>query len=430
MAAFPPRRPIAFEMPPLPDPRSDDPVYFLLHIPKTAGQTIQFHLADHCAPGVYWRSRAMVRRGRRAKPDGLPDPDRARVISGHHIGRSLEALFPGRQIRRIVLLRDPLSLQISFYNWQMMDNLANGLGTYSFDRHLRALPHDFIAHFLLWRWLEIPWPVLMTMSQAKKQRTLERMLADFWFVGAHTDCDRVVEALSLELGVPPAAARRNSASELQARTGWRLLTADALAPATRAAILADNRLDRALWERWRGVGFDTAAMRSRPHPPVENSGFLGHEAIRPWCMLGRFAERRWTGWRRPSGGPLVSQGDQARAAGEWELAARYYRAALRAMPEASAIWVQYGHALKETGHVVEAEEAYRQALRVGADMADTHLQLGHALKLQGRTDEAAAAYLRAAALDPALRHARRELIGLGWTPARIDQRVQAATVAG
>ena len=127
------------------------------------------------------------------------------------------------------------------------------------------------------------------------------------------------------------------------------------------------------------------------------------------------------GWRRPSGGPLVSQGDQARAAGEWELAARYYRAALRAMPEASAIWVQYGHALKETGYVVEAEEAYRQALRVGADMADTHLQLGHALKLQGRTDEAAAAYLRAAALDPALRHARRELIGLGWTPARIDQ---------
>jgi tetratricopeptide (TPR) repeat protein len=416
-------------MPTSPDPRSDDPVYFLLHIPKTAGQTIQFHLADHCAPGVYWRSRAMVRRGRRAKPDGLPDFDRARVISGHHIGRSLEAFFPGREIRRIVLLRDPLSLQISFYNWQMMDNLANGLGTYSFDRHLRALPHDFIAHFLLWRWLEIPWPVLMTISQAKKQGILERMLADFWFVGAHSDCDRVVEALSLDLGVPPAPARRNSASELQARTGWRLLTADALPPATRAAILAHNRLDRALWESWRGVGFDTAAMRSRRHSFVENSGFLGHEMIRPWYMLGRFAERQWTAWQRPSGGPAVRRGDRARDAGEWELAARYYREALQAMPNASAIWVQYGHALKETGQIIEAEKAYRRSLALSADVADTHLQLGHALKLQGRIDEAAAAYLRSAALDPTLRHPRDELIGLGWTGARIEQALQATAPA-
>jgi hypothetical protein len=32
------------------------PVYFLLHIPKTAGQTIQVHLAAHCAPGVFWQS--------------------------------------------------------------------------------------------------------------------------------------------------------------------------------------------------------------------------------------------------------------------------------------------------------------------------------------------------------------------------------------
>ena len=48
------------------DPSRDEPVYFLLHIPKTAGQTIQVHLAEHCAPGVFWRSRGRL--GWRAAP--------------------------------------------------------------------------------------------------------------------------------------------------------------------------------------------------------------------------------------------------------------------------------------------------------------------------------------------------------------------------
>ena len=92
-----------------------------------------------------------------------------------------------------MLLRDPLELQISFYNWQMMDNLGKGLGTYSFDWHLCALPRDFIAHFLLSRWLEIPWRRLMVMTDAQKYEILNRALADFWFVGAPADCDRVID---------------------------------------------------------------------------------------------------------------------------------------------------------------------------------------------------------------------------------------------
>ena len=417
-------------MPSQPDPRPDRPVYFLLHIPKTAGQTIQSHLIDHCAPGVFWRSRRKLQPRRRAGSDNLsPEFKRARVISGHNIFRSLETFFPGREIRRIVLLRDPLQLQISFYNWQMMDNLANGLGTYSFTLHLQAQPHDFMAHFLLSSWLGIAWPRLMAMTPAKKYKILNAMLADFWFVGAHSDCDRVIEALSSDLAVPPVAAVRNTSAELQARTGWRLLTADALPFATRNAFRAHNRLDQALWEEWHGARFDAAGVQPRPLRPGESGGFLAHEIVRPWYMFARFAERQWTAWQRPSGGPAVFRGDRARDAGEWELAARYYLEALQAMPNASAVWVQYGHALKETGHVIEAEKAYRRSLSLSADVADTHLQLGHALKLQGRIDEAAAAYLRSAALDPTLRHPRDELIGLGWTGARIEQALQATAPA-
>jgi tetratricopeptide (TPR) repeat protein len=341
----------------------------------------------------------------------------------------LEESFSGREIRRIVLLRDPLELQISFYNWQMMDNLAKGLGTYSFDWHLCALHRDFTAHFLLSRWLEIPRPRLMAMTDAQKYEILNRMFADFWFVGAHTDCDRVIEAIAPELGVPPVAPRRNISAEQQGRTGWPLLTAEALPPATRTAFRARNQLDEALWEDWHAAGFEAAGVRPRVLQPGGDSGFLGHEMVRPWYALGRIALHRWATWRRPGGGPQASRADRARDAGEWELAAEYYSEALQAMPGAFAIWVQYGHALKESGRVGAAERAYRLSLSLSPDTADTHLQLGHVLKLLGRMDEAAAAYLRSAALDPALRHPRDELIGLGWTRERIERAVRASASA-
>ncbi len=84
------------------------------------------------------------------------------------------------------------------------------------------------------------------------------------------------------------------------------------------------------------------------------------------------------------------------------------------------MWVQYGHARKESGNLPEAENAYRNSLELDAEVADTHLQLGHALKIQGRKIEASIAYLRALALDPALDHASFELKGLGWTSGRIQ----------
>jgi Tfp pilus assembly protein PilF len=71
--------------------------------------------------------------------------------------------------------------------------------------------------------------------------------------------------------------------------------------------------------------------------------------------------------------------------------------------------------------VVETEAAYRRAITLDPDHADAHLQLGHLLRIQGRTEEAAGAFLRSVVLDPAPRHARDQLIGLGWTAERIEQ---------
>ena len=107
-----------------------------------------------------------------------------------------------------------------------MDNIAKGLGTYSFDIHLRALRRNFMTDFLLSRWLRIGRRSLLVMTDEQKYQRLNRMLAGFWFVGAHTDCDRLIAEIAPGLGVPPTAPRRNTAVELQAQTGWRLLTSD------------------------------------------------------------------------------------------------------------------------------------------------------------------------------------------------------------
>jgi len=383
-------------------------VYFILHIPKTAGQTIQYHLAEHCPPGAFWSPRGMPYPlslfGRRHRLAGSGEVGQVRAVAGHDVGSSLERQFPDREIRRVVLLREPLSLQLSLYNYRMMNHLAKGLGTYPFAVHLRAQPRDFIAHWLLARWLEIPWPRLMVMSDDAKYRLLNRALGQFWFVGDYTDCDRVVAAIAPDLAVPAIAQPRNTARQWHRQIKWEPLTEAAMSPGLRDAVYRQNPLDRALWESWHGAGFDAAQVRPRPLQPESPLGFLEHEATRPFYLLARWIKREGaprlpfarakTGLR--SG---IARADRARDAGQWARAARHYRQALSEEPELPAIWVQYGHMLKELGDVPAAEAAYRQSLRFDPENADTHLQLGHALNLQGRAEAAEAAYRNAAALN-------------------------------
>jgi tetratricopeptide (TPR) repeat protein len=118
---------------------------------------------------------------------------------------------------------------------------------------------------------------------------------------------------------------------------------------------------------------------------------------------------------------MIVRADRARDAGQWSLAARLYRKALGRFPPNPPIWVQYGHALKESGFQAQAEAAYRTAIRYDPSDADVHLQLGHVLKLQGRRADAEAAYLLAAALDPSSSEPVRELGGLGWLEPALSE---------
>src|SRR6185503_6304838 len=103
--------------------------YFLLHVPRTGGNTMAAHLQAHLGEGFWSPGRpsalAMLG-GRRYRLDGVPDFARVQAVGGHYLGRSLERRFQGREIRRTLLLRDPIGFHVSYYNHRMMFSLSRG----------------------------------------------------------------------------------------------------------------------------------------------------------------------------------------------------------------------------------------------------------------------------------------------------------------
>ncbi len=121
-----------------------------------------------------------------------------------------------------------------------------------------------------------------------------------------------------------------------------------------------------------------------------------------------------------------TRANRARDARQWELAARFFADELDRDRYAAAIWVQFGHALKEAGRILEAEAAYRSAVCLRGETLDTLLPLGHALTVQDKRAEAAQIYARALELSPpsALRTAILNQLDVWGSPIG-DARPQA-----
>lgn len=127
----------------------------------------------------------------------------------------------------------------------------------------------------------------------------------------------------------------------------------------------------------------------------------------------------------------VALGNLARDDGAWLAAVKHYRAATLLSAEKKAtVWIQLGHALKETSDLVGAELAYRNAITLDAQSADAHLHLGHSLKLQARKYEAMEAYLAAIKIQDNFDDARHALLAVvGYSPSEFDKIVSQGVVA-
>ena len=102
------------------------------------------------------------------------------------------------------------------------------------------------------------------------------------------------------------------------------------------AILDDkNPVHDALWQGWRQAGFDTAGTVPPPRWRAGGADGLGLRDLVRAVMADQFIAPIWQ---------RIGRASRAR---DWPRAARLYRSALRRVPNAPAVWVQYGHALKK-----------------------------------------------------------------------------------
>lgn len=271
------------------------PVHFLYHVPKCAGRTIDRHLAAALPRPTYHRIRKRRGLGRfitRYDATNLPDPRRAKVVGGHHIGISLDSIFGGRPVKRSILLRDPASHFVSYYNYRMTRYISEGLQPYGIEIAYGATQRNFITHYILKNFLELSWARIARLSDDDKYDLANAFLAKFWFVGDYQLCDELIAALGKGFGIPARATPRNTVEELVQNVGWMPVTMERLPSRVIAEIRAENVLDQRLWETWREVRHETNAVR-----PVgldrRASSFISHEASRFVNQILRRIQRRW-----------------------------------------------------------------------------------------------------------------------------------------
>ncbi|HTT99474.1 MAG TPA: glycosyltransferase [Rhizomicrobium sp.] len=120
--------------------------------------------------------------------------------------------------------------------------------------------------------------------------------------------------------------------------------------------------------------------------------------------------------------------DRCRDARNWEGARTNYEEALALNPSLQPIWIQLGHARKESGDHAAAEEAYREALKLKPGDADVYLQLGHLYKIRNQMGMALESYMRAMDLDPLLGDARVEVDRLRERVSQQEQRTASRSV--
>lgn len=107
---------------------------------------------------------------------------------------------------------------------------------------------------------------------------------------------------------------------------------------------------------------------------------------------------------------FVKSGDNRRDCGDWLNAIMFYTKALSLYNNKAFVWVQLGHAYKESGSLDKAEDAYLKAYKLEPQNSDTLLQMGHLNKLKGDLTLSLECYKKAFNLDKSNEDAIHELI--------------------
>ena len=247
---------------PTPEPLADArTVHFLVHVPKCAGTTIEWHFQDHLGDRFLWapRWRNPLRDviGNRYPTLTPGDLANVQVVSGHSLSANLAAKFSGARVREHVVLRDPVDWHISMYNYRIK---RAGEEAPDFSAWYGTIRRNPISRFLLNRYFGFGVPELYRLSSAGRLRWLESRLSRFAFVGGLHLTDDLIDGVAAATGVPGRAKAQNTIPEKR-------MTADDLAPEVLNRVRHDNVLDQALFDRWKDRGWKPATLPPAPTLP-------------------------------------------------------------------------------------------------------------------------------------------------------------------
>lgn len=259
-------------------------LHLALHVPKCAGRMIENHLREHLGVDRFWLP---GRRSKRLPPEVLgrkydatlpANLDKIDAISGHTFGRSIEKLFPDRQLVRSVILRNPEKQILSWYNYRMMRYMSEGLHPFSFNLFLRTFPADPVAYYLLERWLEMSWVGIASLTADQKVAMLDETLSQFDRIVDIADADELCAWHCEDLGIPQVAQRTNTSEEWARKTGWKVIGLSDLNESDLKLLKGRFTIDRYLWRRW-ALKQDVKFVRTA------SSRLMAGQTLRPFYKL-------------------------------------------------------------------------------------------------------------------------------------------------
>lgn len=239
-------------------------VLYFVHVPKCAGTTVEEHFLEHLPAAQVLRPRKsapIVRylHGRSWVAPGSYDPAEVRVLCGHFFGRATGALLAAHTPREAILIRDPVGLFLSWYNYRMTRHEAWRRPIPRFEDWYRSQGRNPVARHLLTR--HLGWSELRFVLAPAREIVAEarRALDSFWFVGEYRHVDTLLAAATDKLDAPARAPQRNV-------TQYKFLPRDGMSDALVAQVQRENAIDQYLSDRYADRLFDPDAAAAAREP--------------------------------------------------------------------------------------------------------------------------------------------------------------------
>jgi hypothetical protein len=225
---------------------SSAPIYIIHHLPKTGGVSLRNWLVQHL--GLH---QGMVHYGVAGEltcmQHGLPFLEQLsaeqkrgiKVVMGHYVTEATADFFPDREIRRLIVLREPTKRLISQYNHAMYF-WCQGLGRplisfyewfereaiarYDYKDALRrqgltpeiafqsqaSLGPNFMGRFIAQNFGKTDWP---TLSSDEFAANVNALLESFWHVGITEKLNDFAAKLGSTLNIPANIPHENRGSQ-------------------------------------------------------------------------------------------------------------------------------------------------------------------------------------------------------------------------